>query len=110
MRLLKWIPALLFGASLIIVFWQARAINLLEARPPAYKSDGIVIDAAIRLWNEKSKEPVDWIKDHRYPVVVHMGGSTCVELRLVLGSVGGNPSYCFSNANNQLIVKNDEVE
>lgn len=91
-------------------FWQQAEIEAARRQPPYYESDQDYITEAINLWATKNRENHVAAVKNRYPVSVHFRDTVCIELRLKLGSVGGNPTYCFNRKTLRLVYKYDEVE
>lgn len=71
--------------------------------------DRQALDAA-RRWSEKSGETVDDIQQNRFPIGVSTGTRDCVQLKLNVGSVGGNPSYCYRAGTLELLEEHSDVE
>lgn len=73
------------------------------------RDDRQALDAAKR-WAEKSGETVEDIQRNRFPVGVSTGTRDCVQLMLDVGSVGGNPAYCYRAGTLELVEEHSDVE
>ena len=110
---LKIITIVLALASVtlaLIVVKQRKVISKLENSYTYLAQDEPFIGQAVVFWSARSRESKSDIDRNRYPVVMHIGKETCVELRLYRGSVGGNPIYCFDSSTKQLTKRLDIVD
>jgi hypothetical protein len=103
--------ALAYSAvATVIALNQRNTIQELEKNYTYFKGDQPYIDKAIQLWSERSKESKQIILDTRFPVTMVINRDVCVELRLFMGSIGGNPVYCFDETSRRLTKKMDVVD
>lgn len=93
-----------------ITLSQKRSISAMERQNTYNKVDQPFIDAAKRLWSERTREDMANINRTRFPVVMLIDKEVCVELRLFLGSIGGNPIYCFDESSRRLTRRIDVVD
>jgi hypothetical protein len=93
-----------------IVLHQARLLRDEKRKYTYVWRDVPFIRKAGELWSDKSHEPLAMVMRGRFPLVLHLGEETCVELRLSAGSLGGNPVYCFNQHSGHLTRRFDMVE
>lgn len=101
----------LFATVLIGSLWlHCHDILSYRNQPSYYRSDQPYVDRAVNMWSTKVQIAPVQAMENRYPVTVHLNEITCVELRLKVGSVGGNPTYCFNDKTFSTISRYDDVE
>ncbi|MES2450159.1 MAG: hypothetical protein V4610_06290 [Pseudomonadota bacterium] len=109
-RKIAWMLAIVFACMAYLVYHQYSSIRLLNQEPGFYKTDQDFVNNAIKLWSAEVKEEENVAMQNRYAVAVHFPDEVCVELRLRLGSLGGNPVYCFDRKSKAVTRKFDQVE
>lgn len=97
-------------ALLLLAGWQASQLTRYRQQPYLYPGDELYVKRAAALWARKVGEDATSVMKDRYAIAVHLGGMTCVQLSLKVGSAGGNPSYCFNDETGLLMNRYDNVE
>jgi hypothetical protein len=102
MRQWIYIGALILLCSLSANLIQHFKIEDFKNKIPYYYSDQPLVDRAIHIYAQETRQKPKSVLEHRFPAVVRTRDQTCVNLFLPRGTIGSMPVYCFDNDSGRL--------
>lgn len=96
-------------ASIVLL---SAVISLSDLRKefPIVAHDTAIVQDAMTRWIAKDRSSEIKAMDNRATIVFYFARKRCVTFRLRVGSVGGDPIYCYGRESDRFIDAYDDLE
>lgn len=103
---MKCLIAVLCISVMVNMFLVYKYLTRDSSPPKSYLlADRDLVDVVINDYAHEFQATPKKVMSNRFPVVIYLDDRKCVSLKLLPGSVGFVPVYCFSRADGSLVYK-----